>query len=203
MGDPLARRAAVCRKSFGFSSLSIRKGLVLTFWEGRQPLSWVVSLLFSASYPQDRRSYYLFFNYMFFNYMYMFPLCTYLLACGVSALHVENCPESHKPVEISDLRAQSDSRSGEAGRVQDGPPRPSGASLAAGKGRCAAYRGRHSVPTRMIFRLFGSFVLDTELLGSLRSCPMFGRDFVNPFHPRAVEKCGCGREGDCCVGLRA
>ena len=199
---------------FVFSSLPIRKGLILSFAGGVSPPFPVFSLLFSASYPQDRRSYYLFFNYLFFNYMYMFPLCTYLrgymfplctylLACGVSALHVENCPESHKPVEISDLRAQSDSRSGEAGRVQDGPPRPSGASLAAGKGRCAAYRGRHSVPTRMIFRLFGSFVLDTELLGSLRSCPMFGRDFVNPFHPRAVEKCGCGREGDCCVGLRA
>ena len=33
------------------------------------PLS-LFSLLFSASYPQDRRSYYLFFNYLFFNYLY-------------------------------------------------------------------------------------------------------------------------------------
>ena len=32
-------------------------------------LSWVVSLLFSVSCPQARRSYYLFFNYLFFNYM--------------------------------------------------------------------------------------------------------------------------------------
>ena len=34
-GDPLARRAAVCRKSFVFSSLPIRKGLILPFLEGR------------------------------------------------------------------------------------------------------------------------------------------------------------------------
>ena len=47
----------------------------------------------------------------------------------------------------------------------------------------------------MIFRLSGSFVLDTGLLGSLRSCPMFGRDFVNPPHPRAVEKCNRDRKG--------
>ena len=46
--------------------------------------------------------------------------------------------ESHKPVETGDLRAQSDSRSGEAGKVQDGPPRPSGAILEAGKGNLAA-----------------------------------------------------------------
>ena len=30
----------------------------------------MVSLLFSASYPQARRSYYLFFNYLFFNYLF-------------------------------------------------------------------------------------------------------------------------------------
>ena len=71
MPGPLARRSAVCRKSFVFSSLSIRRGLILLFLEGRQPLSWVFSLLFSASYPQIRRSYYLVFNYLFFNYMYM------------------------------------------------------------------------------------------------------------------------------------
>ena len=44
--------------------------MVLPFAGGVSPLSWVVSLLFSASYPQDRRSYYLFFNYLFFNYLY-------------------------------------------------------------------------------------------------------------------------------------
>ena len=73
------------------------------------------SLLFSASYPQDSRSYYLFFNYLFFNYLYRSPVCTYQRAggspvCtyqragGVSRLHVDNYLESHKPVEISDLR---------------------------------------------------------------------------------------------------
>ena len=51
---------------------------------------------------------------------------------------VENYTESHKPVEISDVRAQGDSRSGEGRKVQDGSPRPSGAILEAGKGRLAA-----------------------------------------------------------------
>ena len=46
-----------------------RKGLVLPFAGGVSPPFPVVSLLFSVSYPQDRRSYYMFFNYMFFNYM--------------------------------------------------------------------------------------------------------------------------------------
>ena len=64
---PLARSAAVFRKSFVFSFLPIRKVLVSLFAGGGLP---VVSLLFSASYPQGRRSYYLFFNYLFFNYLY-------------------------------------------------------------------------------------------------------------------------------------
>ena len=34
----------------------------------------MVSFLFLASYPQDRRSYYLFFNYLFFNYLYVLPV---------------------------------------------------------------------------------------------------------------------------------
>ena len=58
--DPLARSAAVLYKSFFFSSLPIRKVLVLPFAGGVSPPLPVVSLLFSASYPQIRRSYYLF-----------------------------------------------------------------------------------------------------------------------------------------------
>ena len=54
---------------FVFSSLPIRKVLVLPFAGGASPPLQVVSLLFSASYPQDRRSYYLFFDYLFFNYL--------------------------------------------------------------------------------------------------------------------------------------
>ena len=54
---PLARSAAVCSKSFVFSSLSIRKVLVLPFAGGVSPPLPVISLLFSASYPQARRSY--------------------------------------------------------------------------------------------------------------------------------------------------
>ena len=46
---------------------------------------------------------------------------------------VENSIDSHKPVEIGDLRAQGDSRSGEKKEVQDGPPRPSRAAERPGK----------------------------------------------------------------------
>ena len=65
------RFAAVWCKSFVFSFLPIRKVLVLPFAEGVSPPLPVGSLLFSVSYPQASRSYYLFFNYLFFNYLYM------------------------------------------------------------------------------------------------------------------------------------
>ena len=115
------------------------------------PLS-VFSFLFSASYPQDRRSYYLFFNYLFFNYLYggwfvrRKPgggggFVRKIAFRGGVVLCEENSPKSHKPVEIGDLRAQSDSRGGEAGRCQDGPVRPSGAILEAEKGYSARRRG--------------------------------------------------------------
>ena len=42
-------------------------------------------------------------------------------AGGVCGFSVENSPDSHKPVEISDLRAQGTSRTGQALEVQ---PRP-------------------------------------------------------------------------------
>ena len=70
---PSRRWAAVCRKSCVFSSLPIRKVLVLPFAGGVSPPLPVVSLLFSASYPQDRRSYYLFFNYLSY-YLYVLPV---------------------------------------------------------------------------------------------------------------------------------
>ena len=57
---PLARSAAVRSKSFVFSFLPIRKVLVLPFRGESAPSSSAVSLLFSVSYPQDRRFYYLF-----------------------------------------------------------------------------------------------------------------------------------------------
>ena len=56
---PLARSAAVWRKVFVFSSLPIRK--VLVFREARAPLLGGL-FFFSVSYPQTRRSYYLFFT---------------------------------------------------------------------------------------------------------------------------------------------
>ena len=75
----------------------------------------MASLLFSASYPQASRSYYLFFNYLFFNYLYGYAFWSYFKwggyafwsywsGRGVCVLVVDNCSESHKPVEISDLR---------------------------------------------------------------------------------------------------
>ena len=45
----------------------------MVFREGRAPLLGGFSF-FSVSYPQTRRSYYLFFNYLFFNYLYGGPL---------------------------------------------------------------------------------------------------------------------------------
>ena len=44
--------------------------MVLTFAGGVSPPRPGVSLLFSVSYPQASRSYYLFFNYLFFNYLF-------------------------------------------------------------------------------------------------------------------------------------
>ena len=58
---------------------------VLPFAGGVSPPLPVVSLLFSASYPQpDRRSYYLFFNYLFFNYLYGSPVMVEESRGGVS-----------------------------------------------------------------------------------------------------------------------
>ena len=54
---PAAPRFAV--SLFFFSYLPIRKGLILLFAGGVSPPFLVFSLLFSASYPQARRSYYL------------------------------------------------------------------------------------------------------------------------------------------------
>ena len=51
--------------------------MVLSFVGGVSHPLLVVSLLFSVSYPQDRRSYYLFFNYLFFNYLFFNYLCVY------------------------------------------------------------------------------------------------------------------------------
>ena len=44
---------------------------------GVSPPLPVVSLLFSVSYPQAHRSYYLFFNYLFFNYLYGYAFWSY------------------------------------------------------------------------------------------------------------------------------
>ena len=75
----------------------------MVFREGRVPLLGGFSF-FSVSYPQTRRSYYLFFNYLFFNYLYGVPVWTYFVGGRVPVwtyfagaeythLDVENWPE--------------------------------------------------------------------------------------------------------------
>ena len=63
----------------------------MPFAGGVSPPLPVVSLLFSASYPQDRRSYYLFFNYLFFNYLYSVTRLVKESGGGVTCL-VQNYP---------------------------------------------------------------------------------------------------------------
>ena len=58
----LPRFAAVWCKSFVFSSFTYKEGFGFAFSGGVSPPLPVVSLLFSVSYPQARRSYYLFFT---------------------------------------------------------------------------------------------------------------------------------------------
>ena len=78
--------------------------MVLPFAGGVSPQLSVFSLLFSVSYPQTRRSYYLFFSYLFFNYLYGVPVWTYFVGGRVPVwtyfagaeytnLDVENWPE--------------------------------------------------------------------------------------------------------------
>ena len=70
---PFPRSAAVWRKSVCFQFFTYKEGFGFAFCRGgglAPPPLPVVSLLFSASYPQARRSYYLFFNYLFFNYLF-------------------------------------------------------------------------------------------------------------------------------------
>ena len=115
-------------------------------------------------------------------------------------LVVENFPESQKPVEIGDLGSQGDSKiwgslgSKTAHRGRQG-------RFWASKGDLCQ-QGWGSSPQSWC-GLSGSFALGIGLPDSLRSCPVLGRDFVNPFHPRAVEKCGCGRKGDGCMAPKS
>ena len=62
--------------------------MVLPFAEGVSPPLPVVALLFLMSYPQDRRSYYLFFNYLFFNYLDSVSRLHVSAGRDVSRLHV-------------------------------------------------------------------------------------------------------------------
>ena len=69
-------RRAVWYKSLFFQFFTYKEGFGFAFCGGDvspPPPLPVVSLFFSASYPQARRSYYLFFSYLFFNYMSVFP----------------------------------------------------------------------------------------------------------------------------------
>ena len=73
---------------FFFQFFTYKEVLVLPFAGGVSPPLPVVPLLFSVSYPQDRRSYYLFFNYLFFNYLYSVSRLHVSAGRDVSRLHV-------------------------------------------------------------------------------------------------------------------
>ena len=71
----------------------------MVFREGRVPLLGGFSF-FSVSYPQTRRSYYLFFNYLFFNYLYGVPVWTYFVGGAYTRLDVFRRAEyTHLDVE--------------------------------------------------------------------------------------------------------
>ena len=144
---PLARSAAVWCKSFVFSSLLIRKVLILPFAGGVSPPFPVFFFCFQRVIHRivapTTCSVLLVLYYLYGGSLCTYldqgegSLCTYLDQGGGFTLHVENSPESHKPVEIGDLRSQGASRSREALEVQTGPPKPSGAIPAPGKGGLA------------------------------------------------------------------
>ena len=117
---------SVC-KSFVFNVFTLQGRFLFCSW------FW-----FSVDFHSRRRSYYLlFFYYLFLYYLYVCGLWTNSRHNCVWSLDVENPLESHKPVEIGDLRAQGASKSREALEVQTGPPKPSGAIPAPGKGGVA------------------------------------------------------------------
>ena len=83
--------------------------MVLPFAGGVSPPLLVVSLLFSASYPQASRSYYL-----FFNYLYVLPVSPENQRAHVTCFTEEKLSGSPKPVEISHLRLLTIRERGEA-----------------------------------------------------------------------------------------
>ena len=86
----LSHGESVWCKSFVFSFLSIRKVLGLPFAGAVCQPHPVVSLLFSVSYPQTRRSYYLFFNYLFFTTCFRVSRMLEELRGGVSRMLEES-----------------------------------------------------------------------------------------------------------------
>ena len=104
---PLARAAAVWCKSFIISSLSIRKGLVLSFRAGSQgrvihrftaPTTWSLttcSLLLALGSPVSPE-----------NQAGRYCVSPENRAKGVLCFTGENYGKPHKPVEIRDLGAQ-------------------------------------------------------------------------------------------------
>ena len=86
----LSHGESVWCKSFVFSFLSIRKVLGLPFAGAVCQPHPVVSLLFSVSYSQTRRSYYLFFNYLFFTTCFRVSRMLEELRGGVSRMLEES-----------------------------------------------------------------------------------------------------------------
>ena len=79
-------------------------------------------------------------------------------------------------------------------------PKPSSRKASEpGKGTCASKTVGVTQSRRGGCGFPGALPSAPGLFDSLRSCPVLGRDFVNPAHPRAVEKTACDWEGDHCV----
>ena len=133
--SPLARPTVVCRKSFIFSSLPIRKVLVLPFRGGVSPSLGFFLFCFQRVIHSRSRSYYLFFTTCSLTTCYGGPEWTDLRGRGGpewtdlrnnrgSRMDVENSIESHKPVEIGDLLAPNNAVAGRILGVQPDAQRP-------------------------------------------------------------------------------
>ena len=88
---------AVCRKSFIFSSLPIRKGLILGFWF---PVDFVHRLVAPTTCS----------DYLFFTTCIGLSETAKNRGGESIGNSVENSPDSHKPVEIGNLGSQGDSK---------------------------------------------------------------------------------------------
>ena len=207
MPGPLARSAAVFRKSFVFSSLPIRKVLVLPFRGGVSPSLGCFLFCFQrvihrivAPTTCSLTTCSLTTCICFHFQRRIERECFHFqrrIEPGMFPLSAGKLPKIRLPVDKTAIGppGATFSSSGTTRRCSTSCGSARGNSGPV-KGTCASRAGGlHSIPTRMILRLSGSFTLSIGLLASCRSRPVFRRDFVDPSHPRAIEKCGCDRKG--------